>query len=79
MFGTNHLGHALLIQKLLPLLEATAAAEDQGNNNDGYAVRIVILSSTGWRGTPPGGIVFSALRTKQEMIMGTWRAATPGC
>ena len=65
-FATNHLGHALLTQKLLPVLEKTADME-------GSDVRIIMVSSTAWRGTPPGGIVFEKLRTTQEMsVLGRW-------
>jgi len=58
-FGTNHLGHALLIKLLLPCLLKTAEIP-------GSAVRIVNLTSTGARMTPPGGIEFADLQTKQD-------------
>ncbi len=66
-FATNHLGHALLTLKLLPLLERTAALP-------GADVRLVVVSSTGWRGAPPGaGIVFDRLKTTQDMpVLGRW-------
>ncbi|PYI13625.1 retinol dehydrogenase 11 [Aspergillus violaceofuscus CBS 115571] len=57
-FGTNHLGHALLIQKLLPRLQATAA--------EGHNVRVILLTSLRFKMHPPGGIAFDALRTTQE-------------
>jgi NAD(P)-dependent dehydrogenase (short-subunit alcohol dehydrogenase family) len=63
-FATNHLGHALLTLKLLPLIERTAAA--------GNPARIVMVTSTGWRGAPRGGIVFDRLRTTQDMPLGRW-------
>jgi NAD(P)-dependent dehydrogenase (short-subunit alcohol dehydrogenase family) len=56
----NHLGHALLIQKLLPTLRRTAILP-------GGDVRIVILTSHGFRGHPSGGIRFDALRTTQDL------------
>ncbi|EKV04595.1 Oxidoreductase, short-chain dehydrogenase/reductase family [Penicillium digitatum] len=63
-FGTNHLGHALLIRKLLPLLETSAEAAD---------VRIILLTSLGFKMHPSGGIVFDAVRTKQEFsAFGGW-------
>ncbi|EFQ96999.1 retinol dehydrogenase 11 [Nannizzia gypsea CBS 118893] len=63
-FGTNHLGHALLILKLLPLLQTTAVAAD---------VRIILLTSLGFRMHPGGGIIFDAVRTKQEFsVFGGW-------
>jgi NAD(P)-dependent dehydrogenase (short-subunit alcohol dehydrogenase family) len=61
-FGTNHLGHALLIKKLLPLLQATS--DDP---------RIVILTSEGWFFHPRGGIVFETLDTDQnKCFLGPW-------
>lgn len=64
-FGTNHLGHALLIKFLLPTLLQTAAQPDAD-------VRIVILTSLGFRGHPKGGIVFKEIRTRQEGFFGPW-------
>ncbi|KAF9894896.1 hypothetical protein FE257_004518 [Aspergillus nanangensis] len=66
-FGTNHLGHALLIQKCLPLLEQTAAATTTTD------VRIVILTSLGFRMHPGAGIVFSDLKSEQNFsAFGGW-------
>lgn len=56
-FATNHLGHALLIRKLLPLMLETAnsppppsspspGGEERTSTSD---VRIITTSSTGWR------------------------------
>lgn len=64
-FGTNHLGHALLIRKLLPLIQRTAG--------QGLDARIIILTSTAWRGTPSGGVVFRDLQTPMERtVLGSW-------
>ncbi|KAJ5963727.1 uncharacterized protein N7479_003603 [Penicillium vulpinum] len=57
-FGTNHLGHALLIKKLLPLLEVSSSP------------RIVLLTSQGWGLHPRGGIIFEKLKTTQDMAFG---------
>lgn len=57
-FATNHLGHALLIRRLLPLLQHTAST--------GSATRIINLSSIAHNLHPKSGIAFSTLRTKQE-------------
>ena len=65
-FGTNHLGHALLIKLLLPIMLRTA----QGPGAD---VRITILTSLGFRSHPKGGIVFKNLRTTQDFgPFGSW-------
>ena len=64
-FGTNHVGHALLVKLLLPTLLRTA----EKPNSD---VRVVLLSSIGFRGHPSGGIDFSSLRTTREGIAGHW-------
>lgn len=65
-FGTNHLGHALLIKKLLPLLEETSST--------GGDARIVILTSEGMFLHPKGGIVFDDLKTVQDFwVGGPWR------
>ncbi|KAJ5811244.1 Short-chain dehydrogenase/reductase SDR [Penicillium robsamsonii] len=61
-FGTNHLGHALLIKKFLPLLEASRNP------------RLVILTSQGWGLHPRGGIIFDKLKTTQDIAFGgPWR------
>ena len=66
-FGTNHLGHALLIKLLLPTLLRTAQ-EPQAD------VRIVTIASSRFRHTPPGGIVFDDLRTPQAQLrFGSWQ------
>lgn len=62
-FGTNHLGHALLIRNLLPLLEKTA-------REPGGDARIVLLSSSGHAMHPGKGIEFENLRTEQEFAFG---------
>ncbi|KAK0707259.1 hypothetical protein B0H67DRAFT_602654 [Lasiosphaeris hirsuta] len=59
-FATNHLGHALLVKKLLPLLQKSPDP------------RIVMVSSTAWRGAPSGGIQFPKLKSPQDMPMGRW-------
>jgi NAD(P)-dependent dehydrogenase (short-subunit alcohol dehydrogenase family) len=62
-FGTNHLGHAALIKKFLPLLKATS--DDP---------RIVILTSQGWFLHPRDGIMFDTLHTEQDMcFLGPWK------
>ena len=66
-FATNHLGHALLIDLLMPVLQDTASLP-------GSDVRIIITSSqAATMGlTPKGGINFRALRTEQKMFGGRW-------
>ena len=65
-FGINHLGHALLIRKFLPLL--------QKSSKEGIDPRIVILTSDVWMLHPKGGIVFDKLKTVQHFWLGgPWR------
>lgn len=65
-FGTNHLGHALLIKKFLPLLEK--------RKSEGGDARIIILSSQAWNLHPRGGIIFDDLKTTQSFwVVGGWR------
>ncbi|KAK7998663.1 hypothetical protein PG991_015142 [Apiospora marii] len=65
-FATNQLGHSFLIRKLLPLLEKTAALPDAD-------ARIVMVTSLGWKGTPPGGIQFDKLQSEQNLFaLGPW-------
>ncbi|KAJ7278943.1 oxidoreductase [Mycena rebaudengoi] len=61
-FGTNHVGHALLIKILLPVLLRTAEMP-------GSDVRIVSLTSQGFATHPSGGIVFKDLRTTQDTML----------
>ncbi|KAM0432235.1 hypothetical protein ACHAPT_004773 [Fusarium lateritium] len=53
--GTNHLGHALLLKLLQPTLQKTAAT--------GADVRVVHLSSAGFRHVGPSGIEFDTLKS----------------
>lgn len=66
-FATNHLAHALLIRLLLPTMLRTA-------DLPGADVRIITVTSVGWRLYPKGGIVFKTLNSKQDFgVMGPWR------
>lgn len=59
-FGTNHVGHFLLTQLLMPVLERTAAME-------GSDVRIVVVSSYGHTAYAPAkGIDFDSLRSADK-------------
>jgi NAD(P)-dependent dehydrogenase (short-subunit alcohol dehydrogenase family) len=58
-FATNHLGHALLIKMLLPLMLKTA----EPVNSD---VRIINMSSSAYSSTPKSGIEFDQLKTDQS-------------
>ncbi|KAI1476495.1 oxidoreductase [Daldinia eschscholtzii] len=58
-FAVNHLAHAMIIQQLLPILQKTAELP----NSD---VRVVALTSAGWKGHPKNGVDFATIRTKQE-------------
>ncbi|KAI0157354.1 retinol dehydrogenase 14 [Xylariaceae sp. FL1272] len=60
-FATNHLGHALLIKLLAPVMLKTAAQP----NSD---VRIVNLSSVAYGNAPSSGIEFDTLKTTQASI-----------
>ena len=65
-FGTNHIGHALLIKLLLPTLLRTA----EESNSD---VRIISMTSTAAFGLhPKGGFAFDDLKTTQGMRFGHW-------
>jgi len=64
-FGTNHVGHALLVKLLAPLLQ-TAASEPIGTEP-----RVVFVSSSGHKYTkPPGNIDFATLHTAQTQYSG---------
>jgi NAD(P)-dependent dehydrogenase (short-subunit alcohol dehydrogenase family) len=58
-FGTNHMGHALLVRKLLPLLEKTASFPDSD-------VRIVNTTSAGHFMAPGKGILFEQLKSDMK-------------
>ncbi|KAF4625177.1 hypothetical protein G7Y89_g12993 [Cudoniella acicularis] len=64
-FAINHLAHAMLTRELLPILIKTSELPDSD-------VRIVSLSSMGWRSHPRGGVVFDELKTTQEGFMGSF-------
>ncbi|KAL2834023.1 retinol dehydrogenase 11 [Aspergillus pseudoustus] len=69
-FGTNHLGHAMLIRHLLPLLQATS-----DDREGGVDARIVILTSLGFKMAAFGtsGILFDELKTTQDKgFMWSW-------
>ncbi|KAJ9605794.1 hypothetical protein H2200_009643 [Cladophialophora chaetospira] len=62
-FGTNHMGHALLIKLLLPLMERTATQP----NSD---VRIILNTSIAYKQAPKEGIAFSTLKSPQDGLGG---------
>ena len=67
-FGTNHMGHALLIKLLLPLLESTSSMSESSD------VRIVLYTSLAAMMPSYKGIDFDAVRTPQgNMYFGGWR------
>ncbi|AEO69072.1 5721d776-06bd-4118-8c34-3d8d02801515 [Thermothielavioides terrestris] len=55
--GTNHVGHALLLKLLTPLLQQTTTAAAAGG-----AARVVILSSSAWKYAGPEKIQFDTLK-----------------
>lgn len=61
---THKVGHALLIRKLLPLLQSTAS--------QGFDTRVIIQTSLGWELVPKGGIQFDTIKTPQDMFLGPW-------
>lgn len=64
-FGVNHLAHALLLKKLLPVLQRTAA-------EPGSDVRVITTTSLGYRFATT--ISFDTLKTTQESaIFGAFR------
>ncbi|KAF2764137.1 NAD(P)-binding protein [Teratosphaeria nubilosa] len=63
-FAVNHLGHAMLLRKLMPTLERTAKT--------GADVRVVFTTSLGFKFART--IAFDTLSTKQEaLILGAFR------
>ncbi|KAK5136671.1 hypothetical protein LTR08_002324 [Meristemomyces frigidus] len=61
-FGTNHVGQALLLRLLTPLLLSTAATPTPSD------VRVIWTTSQGYRIHPKDGILFPALKTPQADI-----------
>jgi NAD(P)-dependent dehydrogenase (short-subunit alcohol dehydrogenase family) len=59
--ATNHLGHAMLIRELLPVMLQTAATSTQPGD-----VRIVILSSSGFKRHPKDGIAWGKVKDAQK-------------
>ncbi|PSN61512.1 NAD(P)-binding protein [Corynespora cassiicola Philippines] len=67
-FGVNHVGHALLLRLLTPLLVKTATQLPGGSKD---SVRVIMVASTAARTVPKGGIAFDTLKTTCEsMFMG---------
>lgn len=65
-FGTNHLGHALLVKLLTPLLETTAKTTGD--------VRVIWTTSQGYAGHLRGGIVFDRLKTDMhDYLLAPWQ------
>lgn len=62
-FATNHLGHALLLQLLLPLLQQTARLP----NGD---VRVISMTSIAYDQAPKVGIAFESIKTSQSGLGG---------
>lgn len=62
-FGTNHMGHALLLKYLLPLMDKTART--------GRDVRLVTTSSSAFQGSY--GITYDTIKTPQDMFFGHFR------
>ncbi|RYP02317.1 hypothetical protein DL765_010752 [Monosporascus sp. GIB2] len=66
-FAVNFLAHAMIIQRLLPTMLRTA-------DSPGGDVRIVLVTSVGWRAHPKNAIAFDTLRTVQDIgMLGPWR------
>jgi NAD(P)-dependent dehydrogenase (short-subunit alcohol dehydrogenase family) len=63
-FGTNHVGHALLLKHLLPLMDRTG-------QEPGADVRLVILSSMGHAMPVKGGIQFENVKSDMQSTS-TW-------
>jgi retinol dehydrogenase 12 len=61
-WGVNHVGHALLLKLLTPLLLDTASTESSSD------VRVIFLSSSGHQNAPSGGIRFETLKTPAENL-----------
>ncbi|KAK7455045.1 hypothetical protein Landi51_03254 [Colletotrichum acutatum] len=63
-FGTNHVGHALFVKLLIPILQTTAS---EGNVGSGKAdVRVVFVSSVAHKYPPSGGLQFDSFHPKGQ-------------
>lgn len=62
-FATNHLGHALLVKLLMPLMERTAKEP----NAD---VRIINMSSLAYKQAPSTGVEFATIKSSQSNLGG---------
>ncbi|CAM1511930.1 Fc.00g094430.m01.CDS01 [Cosmosporella sp. VM-42] len=62
-FGTNHVGHALLMKFLTPLLINTATSLSSLSN-----VRLIVLSSSAHKFSVSGGINYGTLKNKAEKV-----------
>lgn len=65
-FGTNHIGHFLLVQLLLPTLLKTAASTSLPTSD----VRVITVSSVGHQMAPPFSTMLSTSALSQES---TWK------
>ncbi|KAL6876840.1 hypothetical protein J3F83DRAFT_759259 [Trichoderma novae-zelandiae] len=66
-FGTNHLGNAALLLRLLPVMLRTAREVPDAD------VRFVAVTSLGYFTHPSNGIDFAGLKSKQEnLLLGKW-------
>lgn len=63
-FGTNHVGHAIILRLLRPIILRTAEMTDGGD------VRYIAVSSWGHNMHPEGKIQFDKLKTAD--VVGTW-------
>jgi NAD(P)-dependent dehydrogenase (short-subunit alcohol dehydrogenase family) len=70
-FGTNHMGHALLTKLLLPILERTA--NEKTASEAERDVRIINLSSEGYKFSPAPGLLLSQNKTDLADISGIAR------
>jgi NAD(P)-dependent dehydrogenase (short-subunit alcohol dehydrogenase family) len=62
-FGTNHMGHALMLKYLLPIMAKTAAA--------GRDVRLITTSSSAFQAA--SGISYDTMKTPQPAFFGHFR------
>lgn len=62
-FGTNHMGHAMFLKYLLPLMDTTAST--------GRDVRLITTSSSAFQGA--SGIAYDTIKTSQSMFFGPFR------